>query len=301
MGKRRAWKSHRELPPAPSRHLHRELAKAIRGLPNVLGTYLGHKIRAGRHLRRPALVVLVSAKVPTKQLKAAHRIPPEVSVQVTPTFELRLPTDVVLHEKFTRAAGAAPGDPTEPSPGGTVGVAISHPEFGDVVTTAGHVYSTLFPIYQEWPLDAAPKVALRDRDTGGLIQGQLRKLVVNTTMDYALVSPATAASNNVYDGQLIGGIHVPDHNDITQSCSALEKDGSHATVFRGVDYPVQFDDGSSLQHAIVTDICTSGGDSGCVLIDDNRRVVGLLVGHTPAYSAFMSIDHLLSNEHASLL
>lgn len=291
---------HAKVPPAPSRHLHAELAATIRGLPNVVGTYLGHKTRKGRSLGAPALVVLVDSKVASKQLSPAHRIPRTVSLQVSPKVKVTLPTDVIVREKFVRASVASPGDGVSAGQG-TVGAAIFHPDLGNVVTTAGHVYSHLFPIRQEWEMADAPVVSLRDRESGDQIVGQLRKLVVDANADYALISPTTVTSRNVYDDSLLGGPYSPDSNDVGQPCSVLESDKSYATYFRGVSCPLEFDDGSRIEHAILTDVCTSGGDSGCCLVDANRRIVGLLVGHNSKHSAFMPITRILIDENASLI
>lgn len=293
--------SHVAVPPVPSDPVLAEMTSQIASLPNVIGCYLGRKIAGGRRLQTPALVVLVRDKLSEHQLAPAERIPPSVTVQMTARVRFTLATDVVISDMFHRAFIATPGDTVDDPAPGTIGVAIVHPKFGAVVTTAGHIYlNPATPVHQEWPPGQEPVVKLMDRETGNTIEGLLHKVVIDSTADYALVAPTNAISRNIYEDTILGGAYFPDANDVGRPCAALAKDGNRSSYFCGVNAPAPFPDGTVLEHAILTDLCTTFGDSGCCLVNEDRKVVGLLVGQSDGQSAFMSIQRLLMNEHAVL-
>jgi hypothetical protein len=77
-------------------------AKELRGYPNVCGLGVGFKVKAGRRLRKLAIRVYVTEKVPLGKLKRAHRLPRSIE---------GIPVDVIVQKPLFHVF-----DPFHPSP-----------------------------------------------------------------------------------------------------------------------------------------------------------------------------------------
>jgi hypothetical protein len=284
--------------------------------PNVIACYIGKKVSRKQPQDRLALVCCVSQKVDRRELDpATERIPRSVSWALTSERTGRLPTDVqVLEEPFVRQTApiVGPGDLVETAVElGTIGVVISHPGFGAVASTAGHVLlgEEQFPACVTFPAGALPPVRVQSVNARGevsMLEGRAVKACLTESADYALVALApTVERANVWQDRLpLGGPFIPSTADLDRPLLVLGTDRRARTHFRGLHGTVPF--GSTrMSNLLLTDAVTSGGDSGSVLMDLESRVWGLLVGSAIVdgrdCSAFMSITVLLDDEHAHLV
>jgi hypothetical protein len=273
--------------------------------PNVVGAYIGKKRRGGRLTDETALVCLVAEKKQPRHLAPHERVPRRMSWAATSRETRSLATDVVVPSPFrTATIAAGPGDQvTQPRPG-TVGVAVEHPRYGEMITTAGHVF--VQPGWTgtfEYDEDKAPVVELANAGPqAGTITGRLRKVAITETQDYALVKPDGTPCRNAYqDSYVLGDAYEADDGDLGKALFALAAGGSRSTALVGCHATVPIQDHPNVRHAILVQRCTYGGDSGCCLIDGDRRVWGLLVGFNGENSVFMSIYDLLGPEQCELL
>jgi hypothetical protein len=282
----------------------RGIMAEVRQLPNVLGCFVGRKLRKGRHTKQLVLCVLVSEKYASKALDPSHRIPEEIPFQLSAKRGGKLRTDVIpLKSPFVRAqapAMAGPGDRiTSPQPG-TVGIVMQHPEYGRVVTSAGHVFvSESWRGTSTFAAGNLPPVSLSN--AGGqtmAMQGELLKVVVEPRADYALVRPLNVEAYNAFQDQLfLRSTYVPTGEETGQRLFVLTERGMIPTTFRGVQGSLRVGP-MVMERVLLTDYCTQGGDSGACLIDEQGRVWGLLLGFNDQYSVVMYADIALFDERA---
>ena len=273
-------------------------------LPNVVGYFVGHKVRKGRYTKQLALCMLVSQKPDEEELPLTHRIPKEVSFKLSAHRSGTLKTDVILLKRpFVRAQAAAvagPGDTvTFPQPG-TVGIVMQHPKYGRVITSAGHAFvKASWSGTATFPASNLPRVTLRN--SGGRIatlQGKLLKVVVEPRADYALVRPLNIEAYNTFqDRFFLRGTYAPSEKEMGHRLFVLTGRGQLATKFRGQEGSVLVGP-MHMKRVLLTDRCTRDGDSGACLIDEQGRVWGLLLGFNDKYSVFMSADIVLFDERA---
>jgi hypothetical protein len=305
------------LPTAARTHsLLSELAEH----PHVDGCFVGHKRSRGHATRTLAVVCAVREKQPRAKLPKEHLLPRKVEWEVNSRETASVRTDVQeLGEsgfQSTVAVTAGPGDRIEGlSFGGqtqavvaTVGIALKHPRFGPVITTAGHAVQS-DPGTVEFDADRRPTVTLRNVAADGSrtgFSGRLLRSARTLQGDYALieVDEATPVGNLYHDLNSLGGHHLPQPEDVGQTFFALTSAGVLPARVRGVfgmftigDFP--------MRDLILTDAVTEGGDSGCALVDASFRVAGLLVGFVTIEgerrSVFMSAFWALTLEQSELL
>ena len=297
--------SHRELPPILRGQALRAATIELFAKPNVLGAYIGKKRRRNRITDETALVCLVAEKKPLRHLVAQERVPRRISWAPTSRESRTVATDVVVPLPFrTASIAAGPGDRVDQPRPGTIGVAVLHPRYGETITTAGHVF--MQPGWTgtyEWEEAKAPFVQVAN--VGGdaaTISGRLLKVAITETQDYALVRPDGTPCRNAYqDDYVLGDAYEASDGDLGKQLFALASGGARTTKLVGCHGTVPIQDHPIVRHAILVDRCTFGGDSGCCLIDGDRRVWGLLVGFNGDSSVFMSIYDLLGPEQCQLL
>lgn len=251
---------------------------------------------------------------------AAEMIPRRLEWLSTSRRSRSIPTDVLeLPGRFTHAAGpiAGPGDliiaPSEPGgdpPRATIGIALDHPEYGSIVTTAGHL---LFDQGQVgtvvYPQGTQPRVALAGQyGEQPYSTGVALKTVVNDRADYTLVRPdGEVPRGNVFrDSIEIVDVHWPSPGDLLgRRLSVLGAAGVRSAGFLGYRGVIQAGNAGLMHDMIITDFVTADGDSGACLIDDEFRAWGLLVGYSvhqgSFYSAFTSALVPLIREGARFL
>jgi len=304
-GARTRLASHRQRPPVPRGHALRTAYADLRRRPNVLGAFIGHKHRRGKPTGATAIVTLVSEKPPPRRLAPHERIPRRVQWPTTSRTAGTIATDVEVASPFVCAGPTCgPGDRVQVPHLGTIGVALEHPLLGQVVTTAGHVVMPPgWSGIHEWDPQSAPRVQVQNvGGSPGVMNGRLYRVAITDTQDYALIRPDAAICRNAYLDQLaLGEAYQPDDDDLGGALLVLNRSTATPTTLAGYDGDVPIQDHPPVRHAILTKRCTLGGDSGSVLVDENRRVWGLLVGFNGDHSVFMSIYELLGNERATLL
>jgi hypothetical protein len=290
----------------PSRATLAQLSEELRKLPQVQGWYVGYKKKKGRSLPELSLCVLVPEKRPVRSLSAAERIPKHFTFCPTSKTRRRIRSDVIsLGGSFVRAtvfAGA--GDGVVGPPPGTIGMALSHPQYGPVVTTAGHVFTSGTGVETFEP-GQRPVVL---RNAGGEaceLHGDLLKVVVTDRADYALIRPHDAAAcQNVFQDQVVlGRPYSPSPEDIASApvLYVLTAAGAVATRLQGVDAEITVGPQGIIRNVILTTRCTQGGDSGACLVDSAKRVWGTLVGFNTEYSVFLRANVPLYFENAEYL
>jgi len=212
---------------------------------------------------------------------------------------IQLRTDVVEMSPLLPKLGsiAGPGDAiTTVNANATIGIALTHPVHGPVVTTAGHlVFSQGQVGEQTFSPSDAPAVSLLNGGAGQVMRGRVLRVVVNDTADYALVKLDGAPHENLYKDSLqILGIHTPSGADLLgKRLFVLGHDEPRLARFLGYRGVMSVGNAGTMRNLIVTELATSPGDSGACLVDDTWNAWGLLLGGTVAdgiaYSVFTSV------------
>lgn len=276
-------------------HAMRELRK-VRG---VQGCYLGRKFTGGVQTKEIAIVCLVKCKKPGSKLKGSQStVPPHVvCADMVGRGSTRLNTDVQKSDaRITLASSISfngPGDSV--IYGGriaTVGMALEHPVYGKVVTTAGHLVlgdRTGEVTYQK---GRRPSISLRANDGSGVvIRGELIKAVVSELADYALIKPSANQTGNYYHDALgLGSVYLPAYTDINKRPMLLTSGSTPVnTVTHGVHANLVIG-GTYMRNLILTKYVSQPGDSGSCLVDSSLNIWGTLVGGVEVegriYSAF---------------
>jgi len=287
----------------------RQAYRTLLRRPNVVGCYVGRKVVAGRPTSELSVVACVNEKLPAAELAPAERVPTVLEWYPTSRSRVWVPTDVqtVGWSGMQTTAAAGPGD-FSPQTGGskpycTVGVALDHPKYGAVLTTAGHAVQK-HPGIVEYG-NAGPALALWNAGGGGSFGGQVLKSAITDAADYALIrAPAGVPIANLYqDFYAVAGWRQPDQQDVDTPVFVLSSGGFRETRLLGVKAWLEIA-GWPMRDIALTPLVTRGGDSGCCLVDSSYRAWGLLVGYVTVNkvtcSAFASIHHTLSAENAEL-
>lgn len=257
-----------------------------------------------------AVICCVDEKVPTRKLDTAHRLPRRIRWPRTRSKHFNIPIDVQVAQRGRTLATpvVGPGDDLQASAAArsgraTLGIALQHPTFGRVVTTAGHAFlpnagNVVFGT-------SAPMLTIAN--AGGTapaaFQARPLKATRRPDADYALLQ-SQAESRNLYrDALSITGVHLARPEDHDTKLFALTRTGVRQTILHGITGVLEFD-GLKMTGLLYTDDVTDPGDSGCCLVDKNVRVWGLLVGNAVinnvTRSVFASANSVLENENAQL-
>lgn len=290
----------------PSKAVLAQLSEELQKRPHVLGWYIGHKKKQGRHRSELSVCVLVSEKRSMRSLAAHERIPKHFTYRATSKTQGRIHTDVIaLGGSFVRASAfAGPGDGVLGPPPGTLGMALNHPEYGPVVTTAGHVFTSGMGVETFQP-GQRPVVLNNCGGEACELKGDLLKIAVTDRADYALIRPYDAAAcQNVFQDQVVlGRPYSPSPEDVgaAPDLYVLTAAGPVATKLRGVDAEISVGSQGVIRNVILTTRCTQGGDSGACLVDSAKRVWGTLVGFNTEFSVFLRASVPLYFENAEYL
>jgi len=276
---------------------------------NVVGSYIGHKVTRGRQRDGLALVCIVDKKLKARELDPAERIPRRAKWRTPGGREFSCPTDVVtLDQRVRHSSGsyAGPGDDvTIPGDLASVGVALQHPVYGVVFTTAGHLVVGA-PGVHIFPPGQQPRVTVANaRNEPAVARARALKAVRVDGLDYALLTTPDIPSGNFFrDSVPLGNPYIPSPDDIGRHLIVLSSAGLRHTAFRGASASLP-GNGFQLRNVLLTDFCTDGGDSGACLVDTDRRVWGFLIGAAGIggrpFSVFMPVMPLLTAEQARFL
>lgn len=274
----------------------------IMGLPNVVGVGLGRKIRGGHDMGTEALVVLVETKVHRNALPANATVPAEIDgiltdvIQVGRLSAVRPDRGSSIRKKRVRPApgGVSIGHPDITA--GTLGVMVWDSD-GPLILSNNHVLansSTNFsgkpvvftPTLQPGPYDGA--IPVED------VIGNVERFVPlkrrgSNRFDAAVTRPASPdlLSPEILEIGTLSGVADPEID------MKVIKSGRSSGVTRGIitvvdatvsvdygDYALRFD------RQVVTDLVSDGGDSGSVIVDGDRRVLGLLFAGSDEVTVF---------------
>jgi hypothetical protein len=302
-----------------------ELYAELLAYPNVHGCYIGHKTRRptknGKKQDVPnkklavgplAIICCVDNKPHVRHLDRCDRIPRTLKWPRTRSKHFNIPSDVQYAERGRTyvAPVVGPGDDLHASPAAhsgraTLGIALKHPIFGRVVTTAGHTFIPAGPGNLVFGA-AAPVLTISNAGLGatpGTFQALPLKAIRSPQADYALLQPQAESRNLFRDTLNISGVHFARPEDVGTTLFALTRTDIKQTVLRGVAGTLAFD-GVQMTGLLFVDDVTEAGDSGCCLVDSSFRVWGLLVGdaliNNVNRSVFASANFVLALENAQL-
>jgi hypothetical protein len=287
-------------PLLPQRGQLDELYDQLLALPNVTGCFIGHRRRNGRRTSQLAIVACVSDKVKLKSLSRQQRVPRRVAWSFSSKRKKQIPVDVQVvsgGELHTAVLGAGdeisgfgfPGSPPRPTLG-TVGIAMQHPLYGRVVTTAAHVFVGATPGETVYPPGQEIEVSMRCGVDGPLLTGHAHKVAITQEADYAIISPPPGipAENLYHDSQPLGPPYVPQTEDLDRPAYMLGIHEVRQTYLRGYHGRLNVG-GLQLIDVLLTDPCTTGGDSGGCLVNQASRPMGLVEGATMVSGRLMSV------------
>jgi hypothetical protein len=293
----------------PAGRVMDETLRRLMNMPNVVAAFIGTKQRKGRDTGRLSLVCGVSEKIPEKDLDPRHIIPKHIEIATTSLHSSKVPTDVIpLRGNFTIQANvlgpsdvALPGSSTQ----ATVGIAIHHPVFGKVITTAGHAV----------PQGVTPGDPLLVSSGGSNFIAKLAAPPrINTQTDHALLRPENQelVGNFFQDVTSLGPPYIPDpDHDVGKQLFVLTADRDIVPVqCKGLRGSVRTGANLVMNGLILTDLRTRGGDSGACLVDGQWRVWGLVLGmfrtlddmgHPGNFSVFIPAFRVIFLESAEYL
>lgn len=289
------------MPPLlPQRGQLNDLYDELLSLPNVTGCFIGHRRREGRRTKQLAIVACVSEKVKLKALSRKQRVPRRVAWSFSSKRNKQVEVDVqVVGDSQLHAAVLGAGDEISAfgSPGSsprptlaTVGIAMQHPIYGRVVTTAGHVFVGATPGETVYPPGQELEVSVRCAIGGPLLTGHAHKVAITQEADYAIVSPPPGimAQNLYHDLQPLGPLYVPEAADLERPAYVFGIHDVRLTFLRGYHGTLTIG-GLQLVDLLLTDHCTAGGDSGGCLVNQASRPMGLVEGAARVNRSLMSV------------
>jgi hypothetical protein len=264
--------------------------------PNTIGFFIGKKQTADRKIDALSVVCIVREKVREKDLRPSERIPKKISWRKQSKIPATMQTDVLSSKDFRLQDNAVygPGDwiIRTNQRQASVGMALSHPTFGYVLTTAAHLFSAGF---------VGETVSVKSDNQQ--IEGEV--VLINSTYDYALVRPKSSAAkiaNLFRDVYSLGGVYSMQQSDVQRNRShdILGASQKRKVTCEGIHGSFNYDFGI-LRDVILTSNGTIDGDSGACLVNEDYSICGLVIGADYRYSYFMPATYALFHERANLI
>ena len=302
-------RDHSTTPPPRRLPAGKQLEDIVQGMlnwPGVNACFVGRKQVGGLMTKRLALVCGVDQKIASDRLDSTELLPGIVPLQLLSTHTTRLATDVIeitgqLQIEATVLGPADIVNPELPSSRATVGIALRHPVFGDVITTAGHAI----------PPGLSEGDRVRIESAGQTFQAVILAVRIDQLTDHALLRPEgiPVLGNFFRDVTPLGPPFVPDpETDTGTELFVLFSSGVvQAVRCRGLQASLRTAPNVVMHNLILTDLVTRGGDSGTCVVDRNWRVWGLLLGAFRSqqagqgFSVFIPAFRVLSLENARFL
>jgi len=248
----------------------------LQTIPGVVGIGLGIRRRGDIPTGEACITVYVRRKLPLAELAAEGqpRLPKTVS-----TGKRRLAVDVIelgtLRRQLDAGSSLSPLPPVQPLQG-TLGVFAQDLDHGGTVAlTAMHVTG-----FAEFPdqISQPPSFCSPSLPAGGAVFGTLRQGTM-TGIDaakLALGTPRSAISLLPNIGQIRGWrptTYPGDQGVEVRLFGGVSGFQSGFIVNPAVSLPSE-----NLDSAILVNIQTTAGDSGCALVDPEDLLLGFLVG-----------------------
>jgi hypothetical protein len=265
-------RDHGQAIPQPPRSWHQHELPRLLAQWGAFGGFIGRRKRAGKWLDEPCLVVMTALKHDPKR-GGVKRVPSFVRWK-DGRHAYRLATDVLEVAPTIRRHAAnvlGPGDSvTVGNEQGSVGAAVTHPQAGPCVLTAGHVVANGGGKGQPTTVTSS----------GTDVAASVVDFQSQTTIDYAVIRPAAGADcDNLFSNAYrIGPVYTPAAADVGTTVFLLDGTGNVTRAWcRGVG--CQFDTGDGRYFDILqTDCISCPGQSGGALIDSAQRIWGFLIG-----------------------
>lgn len=280
--------------------IYREMAKR----PNVFGCYIGKKIRAGEKKPGLAVICAVKDKMDKENLGREEMIPRRFDWLKHASSPKKMRTDVVrMSDTLTRQAGPiiGPGDKIVRRANNevaSIGIAFLHPQYGPVVTTAGHLF----------PGDGVnEEVTIESGDSQ--VNGKMVKKMMTADADCALIqitdSSTSRVENLFRDLHAVGPLHFPSDQDLEKEMVVLTPTGTFDVICKGINGQFAWSNGILMSDLILTTWKTIPGDSGSCLVTKKYAACGLLVGQMASgdtlFSAFSPAYIPVLKEHGQLI
>jgi len=272
------------------RHRTRLLA-----MPGVVG--LGVSYRRTKGLRTgdtPCVTVFVKRKLGLGALRATGR--PRVPASLVSSGGPRIPTDVVEFGQLSLHVNAGDGvGPGTISERGTLGTFAVDLDTSNVVAlTAMHVIGgpdTTTPDPAR-VINSPSMPAPSSRRLGSLLRGSVNGV------DAAAVSidpPQSGSMNANGIGSVAGWRPLTNPGDVGTAVMMYGAETANLVYGRVVEPSISLPD-YGLDDAILVDIPSINGDSGAAILDNDRLVLGLLVGEssTLGHRVFTPIASVLA-------
>lgn len=268
---------------------------------NVQCCYIGKKTKNNVKSEEIAIVCGVKSKIRKKDLPPSDRIPPYIPWLKNSSRPRRIKTDVIeFSGRFELQAGPilGPGDKItrlQTNLSATIGIALHHPDYGPVITTAGHLFKD--PVLNE-------EVVVFSGNTS--VKGFYKKRVFDNRADYALIKieEPYPVDNLFKDMYPIGPLFIPSENNLNEDLLILTTKDTLEVKCEGIHGQFS-DEAATMTDLIFTTWRTVGGDSGSCLIGKENRIWGILVGcanvRPKPLSAFLPAYIPLTLEKADLI
>jgi len=280
--------------------IYREMVKR----PNVFGCYVGKKISRGEKKPGLAVICAVKDKVDKENLSREEIIPSRFGWLKHASSPQKMRTDVVqMSDTLTRQTGPiiGPGDRIVRKANGeaaAIGIAFLHPQYGPVVTTAGHLFSGN---------GVDEDVTIESGDSQ--VNGKMVKKMMAANTDCALIqitnSSMSGVENLFRDLHAVGPLYFPSDQDLEKEMVVLTPTGAFDVICKGINGQFSWSNGILMNDLILTTWKTIPGDSGSCLVTKKYAACGLLVGQMSSgdtlFSAFVPAYIPVLMEHGQLI
>jgi hypothetical protein len=267
---------------------------------NAVG--IGKKTIQGVPTSEDSIVFFVGQKLALSQLTPDQVLPTSLSLQVDDRA-IAIDTDVVempplsllqmCNDKLERPAkGGNCVSPLGSGWHGTLGGVVTNPSGGKrhIISNA-HVMAGINQF--------GPGHLILQNHNGSAIARLTKATTFTTTAVMASDSAIAAVDNNSDVDPFIQGIGVPTGTSRPVLGMNVQKSGARtcrqAAQVRYVGLTITLDNAYRIRDVFLTDIMGTNGDSGSVILDMNRQVVGLLFGGNNQYTAGNDIANVIAD------
>ena len=258
--------------------------------PGVHGVSIGYKVKRGRLTDTPCITFHVTAKKAKSALPASQQIPQEIDGVVTDVIEHAMPEP---HQDRSKYRPVQRGCQIQPSGDNWVGT------LGCEVVNAGPIAPRMF-VTNQHVLPTVGKDIGQPSDAKGNIIGSVVRNVLSRNVDGAVGEFGdVAVSSSIISIGGLNGSYTVRPTDITGSGYPVRKRGRTTRLtsgnVTGLNYSGTRTDGWRFANQLfINSDLGESGDSGSVVVDNQRRVVGLYWGGGSSHGAASPIAAVMS-------